>query len=77
MADRGIARDHYPVELNGSRVGTVASGSPAPFLKKNIGLTYLPAENTSVGTQFGVIIRDKTVRAQVVPTPFYRKAAIS
>ena len=76
MADRGIARDHYPVELNGQRVGVVASGSPAPFLKKNIGLTYLPTENTSAGTEFSVIIRDKAVKAQVVPTPFYRKAAV-
>jgi aminomethyltransferase len=77
MIDRGIARDHYPIELNGSRVGSVTSGSPAPFLKKNIGLAYLPTERAKVGTQFHVVIREKPVKAQVVQTPFYRRAPLT
>jgi aminomethyltransferase len=76
MVERGIARDHYPVEMDGQQIGTVASGSPAPFLKKSIGLTYLPAERKTVGTEFSVIVRDKPVRAKVVPTPFYKKAPL-
>ena len=75
MVERGIARDHYPVELDGQRIGTVTSGSPAPFLKKNIGLVYLPADRASVGTQFSVLIHEKPVKAQVIPTPFYKRAA--
>jgi aminomethyltransferase len=75
MIERGIARDRYPVELDGQRVGVVTSGSPAPFLKKNIGLAYMPANNTSIGTVFSVIIRDHAVKAQVVTTPFYRRPA--
>lgn len=74
MMERGIARDQYAVEINGRPVGTVTSGSPAPFLKKNIGLTYLPANQWAVGKQFDVVIREKRVKAQVVPTPFYRRA---
>lgn len=74
MVDRGIARDHYPVKLEGAPAGRVASGSPAPFLKKNIGLTYLPSDRAAVGTEFDVIIREKPVKARVVPTPFYRRA---
>jgi aminomethyltransferase len=74
MVDRGIARDHYPVELSGQRVGRVTSGGPAPFLKKNIGLTYLPIDWKAPGTEFSVIIREKPVKAQVVQTPFYRRA---
>lgn len=74
MVERGIARDQYPVELDGRQVGTVTSGSPAPFLKKNIGLTYLPADRCAIGTEFQVIIRGKATRARVVPTPFYKRA---
>ncbi len=77
MTERGIARDHYPIEIHGERIGTVTSGSPAPFLKKNIGLAYLPAAHAAVGTQLDIVIRDKTVKAQVVPTPFYRRAPSS
>ena len=43
MIDRGIARDGYRVLDNaGGEIGYVTSGSPAPFLKKNIALAYVP-----------------------------------
>ncbi len=74
MVDRGIAREHYPVEIGGERVGFINSGSPAPFLKKNIGLTYLPLSHCSIGTEFNVIIREKPAKARVVATPFYKRA---
>ena len=74
VVERGIARDQYPVEIDGRRIGTVTSGSFAPFLDKSIGLTYLPVEHCSVGTEFQVIIREKPVKARVVPTPFYKRA---
>ena len=74
MIDRGIARDHYLAELDGERIGFVTSGSPAPFLKKNIGLAYLPVEHATAGAQFDVVIHGKPVRAQVVQTPFYQRA---
>jgi aminomethyltransferase len=74
MVDRGIARDHYPIQIDGREISAVTSGSPAPFLQKNIGLTYLPVEMSSVGTEFDVIIRGKSVGARVVPTPFYKRS---
>lgn len=73
MLGREIARDHYPVELGRRRIGRVTSGSPAPFLKKNIGLAYVPTESSTVGTEFSVVIREKPVRARIVPTPFYKR----
>ena len=54
-------------------IGYVTSGSPAPFLKKNIALAYVPTEFVSLGTELKVEIRGQGVKAQVVPTPFYRK----
>ena len=45
MIDRGIARDGYRVlDDAGGAIGYITSGSPAPFLKKNIALAYVPAE---------------------------------
>jgi len=74
MIDRGIARDGYKVLDDGGReIGCVTSGSPAPFLKKNIALAYVPPGHAAVGSMVKVEIRGQGVRAQVVPTPFYRR----
>jgi aminomethyltransferase len=74
MLDRGIARDGYKVlDVDGRDIGYVTSGSPAPFLKKNIALAYVPTELAALGTELKVEIRGQGVKAQVVPTPFYRK----
>ena len=74
MLDRGIARDGYKVlDPAGREIGYVTSGSPAPFLKKNIALAYVPIEFVAPGTELKVEIRGQGVKAQVVPTPFYRK----
>ena len=74
MAEPGIARPHYPVYSKGQKVAEVASGTFAPFLKKAIGLVYLPLEATAVGTEIEVEIRGKKAKAKVVPTPFYKRA---
>jgi aminomethyltransferase len=73
MVGRGIARHGYPVYLGGEQVGPVTSGSYAPFLHKNIGLVYLPADRSAPGTELDVEIRGKRVPARVVPTPFYKR----
>ncbi len=74
MIERGIARDRYPVLIDGENAGEVTSGSPAPFLQKNIGLTYLPVKRSSIGMEFAVVVREKPVKARVVATPFYKRA---
>jgi aminomethyltransferase len=75
MIERGIARDGYKVlSLEGETVGYVTSGSPSPYLKKNIALAYVPIALTAPGTEVAVEVRGNPVKAKVVPTPFYRRA---
>jgi aminomethyltransferase len=74
MTERGIARDGYRVlDTSGREIGYVTSGSPAPFLKKNIALAYVPLDLAAVGTPLRVEIRGQGVGAVVVPTPFYKR----
>lgn len=73
MLDRAIARQGYPVYVEGKEVSKVTSGSFAPYLKKNIGLTYLPIEATEIGTEFEIELRGKRRLARVVETPFYKR----
>jgi aminomethyltransferase len=75
MIERGIARDGYKVlSLEGEAIGYVTSGSPSPYLKKNIALAYVPVDRVAPGTELAVEIRGNPVKAKVVPTPFYRRA---
>jgi aminomethyltransferase len=74
MTGRGIARDEYKVlDGAGREIGYVTSGSPAPFLKKNIALAYVPPEFSTMGTPVKVEVRGQGVEAQVVRTPFYKR----
>jgi aminomethyltransferase len=74
ITDRGIARDGQDVLINGERVGRVTSGSPAPFLKKNIGMAYVPVESAGAETKIEIDVRGRLVAAQIVPLPFYKRA---
>ena len=75
MIERGIARDEYPCcNEAGEVIGVVTSGSPSPTLGKNIALVYVPPAMTALGTILYVEIRGQKCKAQVVPTPFYKRS---
>lgn len=73
VTDRGIARHGHEAYIHGVKVGTVTSGTFAPYLKKAIGLIYLPAENSKIDQEFEIDVRGKKLAARVVPTPFYKR----
>jgi aminomethyltransferase len=75
MIDRGIARDQYCCcNEAGEAIGVVTSGSPSPTLGKNIALAYVQPSYAAVGTVLYVEIRGQKCKAQVVATPFYKRA---
>ena len=72
--ERGIPRDGYKVsDLSCNEIGYVTSGSPAPFLKKNIALAYLPLAFAAPDTEVNVECRSQQVKCKVVPIPFYKR----
>jgi aminomethyltransferase len=73
VLERAIARHGHDVYLDGQKAGVVTSGTQTPFLKKAIGMAYLPADRTAPGTEFEIDIRGRAVRAKVVPMPFYKR----
>jgi aminomethyltransferase len=77
MLDRAIARHGYDVYVDGEKAGVVTSGTQTPYLKKAIGMAYLPAPKAVPGTEFEIDIRGRRVKAKVVPMPFYKRAARS
>lgn len=74
MIERGIGRDGYPVcTVGGEQIGHITSGSPAPFLKKNIVLAYVPMQFAALDELVAVEVRGQLVKAKVVATPFYKR----
>ena len=74
MIERGIGRDGYKVcSAEGVPIGEITSGSPAPFLKKNIALAYVPREYSITDGVIAVEVRGALVAARVVPLPFYKR----
>jgi aminomethyltransferase len=73
MLDKRIGRDGYPVLIDGQEAGRVTSGGPAPFLKKNIGMAYVPPKSTAVGTGIAIGIRGQSEAARIVALPFYKR----
>jgi aminomethyltransferase len=74
VTERGIARDGQDVVVDSARVGKVTSGSPAPYLKKNIGMAYVPTESANEGQQIKIDVRGRLVGAEIVKTPFFKRA---
>jgi aminomethyltransferase len=72
MVDRAIARHGHTVFVDGAAAGTVTSGTQTPFLKKAIGMAYVPAA-VADGADIEIDVRGRRARARVVPMPFYRR----
>jgi aminomethyltransferase len=75
MLERGIARQGHDVYVGDDprAVGKVTSGTQTPFLKKAIGMAYVPVEHAAEGTEIDVDIRGRRTRARVTAMPFYKR----
>ena len=73
MIDRAIARHGHLVMRGDEQVGQVTSGTQTPFLKKAIGMAYVPMEMSEVGSELEIDIRGRRARAIVVEMPFYKR----
>jgi aminomethyltransferase len=69
MEERAIPRQGMPIDGGGQ----VTSGTHSPTLDVGIGMGYVPAERSVVGTELAVDVRGKSRRARVVKKPFYAK----
>ncbi len=67
-------RHGYEVQLpDGTVLGELGSGVLSPSLNKGIGMLYVPAEHSKIGTEVNVVIRGKKVAAAIVKKPFLKK----
>ncbi len=73
MIDRGVPRNEYEVQVNGAKIGHVTTGGFAPSLNKSIGLALIESDYAQEGEIIDVIVRNKSLKARIIPKPFYKK----
>ncbi len=73
LTGRGIARHGHDVYADGTKVGTVTSGTFSPTLKSAIGLAMVDAEHVAPGRQITVDVRGRMVDSVTVKPPFYKR----
>lgn len=73
MIDKGIPRQHYPInDSKGNVIGEVTSGTQSPSLNIAIGMGYVNSEFAKLGTEIFINIRGKALKAKLVKLPFYK-----
>lgn len=70
LAEKGIARAHYPiVNSEGEVIGEVTSGTISPSMGIGIGLGYVETQYAEPGTYISISVRNKNIQAMVKKLP--------
>ena len=73
LEGRGAAREGSPVRRGNETIGTVTSGSFAPWLQRSIAMARVAPTAAGLGTRLDVDLRGTMVPATVVDLPFYQR----
>jgi len=73
----GVPRPGCKVFLDGREIGTLASATYSPTLKKGIGVGYLTPADLKPGAALEVEIHGRRVSAEVSKVPFHRGTAFA
>ncbi len=74
LLDKAIPRPGYQIlDAEGRELGKVTSGGFSYCLNQPIGIGYVPPQYAKPDTQLFIRVRNRTVEAKVVKTPFYKR----
>ena len=73
MRSRGIARHGHRIFVGEDEVGVVTSGTHSPTLGEAIAMGYIDVGHSVLGTEVSIDVRGRSVDAEVVELPFYRR----
>jgi aminomethyltransferase len=71
---KAIAREGAEIAIAGKIVGKVTSGGFAPTLGRAVAMGYVERAHSANGTRVDLLVRGKSVPAEIVPMPFVKNA---
>lgn len=74
VVGRGIIREHMPVYVGDQCIGYTTSGTHCPYLNHPVALAIIAKAHAAVGNTVEVEVRGRTVAAEIVALPFYKRA---
>ncbi|NCB36807.1 MAG: hypothetical protein EOM58_12290 [Clostridia bacterium] len=74
MVDRGIAREHCPVYMDGVLIGETTSGTMAPYLSKAIAMALIDSSKADPQAVYEVDVRGRMLKAKTTELPFYKRS---
>ena len=73
ISQRVMGLPTFIVYKNGEKIGHVTTGYMSPTLKKNIGVALINTEETKIGNEIDIMIRNKPVKAVTINKRFYKR----
>ena len=70
---RGILREHCEVFDGEEKIGETTSGTFLPYLGGSYALSIIDADRYEVGKTLRVVVRGRSIDAEIVPLPFYKR----
>jgi aminomethyltransferase len=67
-------RPHYSVFSNGGCIGEVTSGTLSPSLNYGVGMAYINAPHSKIGSKIEIEIRLQKFQATIEKKPLYKKS---
>lgn len=71
LLEKGVPRPGNKILFDGKEIGQLTSGTFSPLLRYGIGLGHVFSKYAELGTQVDILIRNKTIKAEVPGIPFY------
>lgn len=71
--EKAFPRHGCDIQVNGSSVGTVTSGTVSPTLEKGIGMGYVAVPHAENGARINIVIRNKEAKAVITKLPFIQR----
>ena len=73
MTGRAIPRHGMSIFQGEKEIGIVTSGTHSPTLDADIGMGYVPREQSAPGTEIEIDVRGRRIAAEIVALPFFRR----
>ena len=71
--EKAVPRHGYPINKNGTSIGTVTSGTFSPSLEKGIAMGFVGVSQSQPGNPVDIDVRGKAIVGKVTALPFLKK----